>query len=431
MDINQSLIGDLISEGKTKQVYHLKNDGTFGTNDSLVYVKNKDNISAGDNSRNRRIMLGKGRITCETSSAIFGYLNAVGLDTAFIARDRNCDNGFVAKHCQMIPIELVIRRIAMGTYLKLNPDVSEGYRFLTPLVEIHIKDDANHDPLWSVDRLVGEQFVINGLSVDRDVIDRILKLAKLVYEILERVWHTIDYQLVDLKVEFGVVDNSIGDTKPRLVLADIIDNETWRLWPSGDKKQMVDKQIYREYSEGQVDDQVIDYVRTVFQNVSDLTQQLFSLEKKSKKCLKYLPKESIIILTADESHTTSSEDNHCLAQNLSKYLHNEYNISGITVQKIGDHCWQQLVDKLSQSYCQLIVTIGCIDNDNYSSKIATSVAIPVIDYCYDVNHNSLLDPKLLDKNLVNQIIKIMAINDQFIWSKIKLRQCFDSTLDDN
>ncbi|CAG2183657.1 unnamed protein product, partial [Oppiella nova] len=139
-------------------------------------------------------MEGKGRITVETSSSIFSFLNAVGVKTAFVGRDNNTDNSFVAKHCEMIPIELVIRRIATGTFLNLNPDISEGFRFISPVVEIHIKDDTNHDPLWSIEKLIEQKFVINGLLVDQKVVDKILKLSKLVYEILERVWHSIDYQ---------------------------------------------------------------------------------------------------------------------------------------------------------------------------------------------------------------------------------------------
>ncbi len=58
-------------------------------------------------------MEGKARISVETSSAIFNYLNAIGVKTAFVSTvkspSKHFEKSFVAKYCQMIPIEIVIR----------------------------------------------------------------------------------------------------------------------------------------------------------------------------------------------------------------------------------------------------------------------------------------------------------------------------------
>jgi phosphoribosylaminoimidazole-succinocarboxamide synthase len=126
-----------------------------------------------------------------------------------------------------------MRRIATGSYLKRHPEVSEGTRFEPVLVETFLKDDARHDPqIWE------EDIVKMGLATSPQVA-WIAQQGQRVFVTLECAWAKVDVTLVDLKIEFG------RDTRGELLVADVIDNDSWRLWPGGDKNRMLDKQVYR------------------------------------------------------------------------------------------------------------------------------------------------------------------------------------------
>ena len=136
-DVSKDMIGDLIIEGKTKQVFKLK-----GVKEDLVYVLSKDKITAGDGVKVHE-MKGKAKLSTKTNGAIFEFLKSVGVKTHFIGKvsesSPNNDTAFVARNCAMIPIEWVTRRVATGSYLKGMPHVKEGYRFYPPKLETFFK----------------------------------------------------------------------------------------------------------------------------------------------------------------------------------------------------------------------------------------------------------------------------------------------------
>lgn len=249
--IDQPTFGALLAEGKTKRIY------AHPTDSSLAYMVNKDQITAGDGER-RNQLAGKSRWSTITMANVYRLLNSAGIATHLV--DQVDDVTVLIRRCTMLPVEQVMRRVATGSYLKRTPGAKEGDRFEPVLVETFLKDDANHDPqIWESD------IIERGLAT-KEEIDWMAEEGRRVFETLERAWASVDVMLVDLKIEFG------RDVLGQLVVADVIDNDSWRIWPGGDKNRMLDKQVYRNLKE--VTEQDLQALGDRYALVADLTGKL-------------------------------------------------------------------------------------------------------------------------------------------------------------
>jgi phosphoribosylaminoimidazole-succinocarboxamide synthase len=217
----------------------------------------KDGLSAGDGAR-RNTLPGKGKLACRITSNVFYLLEENGVATHYIGMV--AENANIVTRCEMIPLEVVMRRIATGSYIRRNPDVAEGTRFEPTLVEFFYKDDALHDPL-----VTDAQIVEMGVA-NQEEIETMRKAGRRVFEVIEAAWGKQDVALVDCKIEFGrAVDGG------RLLVADVIDNDSWRIWPGGDKDRMLDKQIYRDMPE--VTDERLAQLLAKYATVAELTDR--------------------------------------------------------------------------------------------------------------------------------------------------------------
>ena len=268
-------LGALVIEGKTKKVYKI-NGGS-----DLVAVISKDDITAGDGAKHD-VIADKGRIATATTSNVFRLLKACGLPVAFIEQDS--ETSFVAPNCTMLPYEVVVRREAHGSYLKRNPHLAKGQLFPQTLIEFYLK---TKDKDWKGKPLVADdpfmQFTDDGKQIrlynpakplsgqepflvlatsevfSRDdeakMFPEMRRVARQAFLALEKAWQLEGGTLVDLKVEFGF------DAKGNLLLADVIDNDSWRVLEGG---AYIDKQVYR-------DGGALEDVAAKYRRVADIT----------------------------------------------------------------------------------------------------------------------------------------------------------------
>jgi phosphoribosylaminoimidazole-succinocarboxamide synthase len=243
-----------VARGKTKALFEKP-----GQPDVLV-VQAFDNISAGDGARRDEIA-GKGRIAAKTTARVFRLLNLCGLPTHYLSGgEDDDDNEMLVRRCTMIPIEVVVRGVAAGTLVKRKPGIARGSILVPRMVEFFLKDDANHDPLIDPDDIVHRGLATPGeLGVMSEI-------ARITFEILAHAWRRKETLLVDLKLEFGRLVG--GEGRGNLVVADVIDNDSWRVWPQGREDLMLDKQMYRNLETVTPAD--LDRVREKYEMVAEI-----------------------------------------------------------------------------------------------------------------------------------------------------------------
>ena len=240
--------GSKLAEGKTKIVYAHPTDPAF------CYLFHKAGITAGDGAR-RSVIVGKGALAGQTAANVFRLLAQAGISTHFV--DAPAPDVMLVRRCTMIPLEVVMRRIATGSYLKRHPEIAEGTRFDPLPVEFFLKDDARHDP-----QVTEAEIAREGIAAAGEV-EKMAEMGRRVFAVLEQAWAGLGVQLVDMKIEFGRA------AQGALLVADVIDNDSWRLWPGGDKSQMLDKQIYRNMKE--VTAEGLEGLKAKYAQVAELT----------------------------------------------------------------------------------------------------------------------------------------------------------------
>lgn len=237
-------------EGKTKIIHSI----------TIAEIETKDDITAGDGKRHD-ILHGKGALSTNTTCNIFELLRRRQVPIAYIGRGKR-KNTFYAQLCKMIPVEVVIRGVAAGSYVKRN-NVLNHTRIHPPIVEYYYKTSGRKigeiklpcdDPLifgkpgndWHMylpDKPIDEGY-IGPLPLSKEELGILTcqltqcrDVALKVFDILSTIWKEYSGTLLDLKIEFGILPGG------NIVVADVIDCDSWRVIYDG---KQLSKQGYRD-----------------------------------------------------------------------------------------------------------------------------------------------------------------------------------------
>lgn len=212
---------DILAEGKTKVL-------TPGESGDEVRVRFKDDATA-FNAEKHTVVAGKGELNARISAILFTLLNDYGVPTCF-AREGDQPGELVYRRLAMIPLEVVVRNVALGSVVK-RYGAAEGRRFETPVVEFFHKSAS--DPLISDDLIEAFGLLPDGVSI-RDL----KRLSQEINELFVDFFEVHGVLCADFKLEFGV------DSAGKLRVGDELSPDNFRL-RDAETGQVLDKDVFR------------------------------------------------------------------------------------------------------------------------------------------------------------------------------------------
>ncbi len=277
MEIKSLHKGTEITHGKTKTIFRTEVQ-------DIVFIENNDILSKGD-GKELYTLPGKGIWATDTTCNVFELLKLHNIPLAYIGRVD--ERTFSAYEADMVALEIVVRNVAYGSYLKRNPEVQEGTVLSRPVIEFYYKSDKEGDPFAVYDP-VNEQWLLydpkkpikdvlrimpylvtkKGILIDSIILNQIIKMAEDTNQALKPKWAMHNILLLDFKFEVGFI---IINGKVTLVLGDVIDNDSWRIWLLGEN---LDKEVFRRLKEVTPEAQI--QLKENYQLVAELSGQFLT-----------------------------------------------------------------------------------------------------------------------------------------------------------
>lgn len=213
---------------KLGQLYEGKAKKVFATDDpDVVIVDYKDDATA-FNGLKKGTIAGKGVINNRMSNMMFRLMESHGIPTHFV--EELSDRETAVRKVQIVPLEVIIRNTAAGSFSK-RYGVPEGTKLPVTVLEFSYKNDELGDPLINDYQALAMQLAAP------EEIETIKNMAFKVNEIMKEFFKTLNIDLIDFKLEFGRF-------KGQIILADEISPDTCRFWDmtTGEK---LDKDRFR------------------------------------------------------------------------------------------------------------------------------------------------------------------------------------------
>lgn len=212
---------EMLYEGKAKKVYK--------TDDENLYIVDYKDDATAFNGLKKGQIAGKGVVNNRMSNYLMKLMEKKGIPTHFV--EELSDRETLVKKVTIVPLEVIVRNIAAGSFSK-RYGVEEGTALKTTVLEFSYKDDDLGDPL------INDYHAMALGIATRDELDQIAEMTFKVNEVLKEYFQSINIELVDFKIEFGKTPDG------KIILADEISPDTCRLWDA-ETHEKLDKDRFR------------------------------------------------------------------------------------------------------------------------------------------------------------------------------------------
>ena len=222
---------------KLEQLYEVKAKKVYKTDDPECYIVDYKDDATAFNGEKKGTITGKGVINNRVTNHLMKMLEKEGVPTHLV--EEISDRETIVKKVTIVPLEVIIRNIAAGSFSK-RFGVEEGTVLKQPSLEYSYKDDALGDPM------INDYHILSLGLATQDELATIAGYAFKVNEVLKQYLLTLDIELVDFKLEFGKLSDGT------IVLADEISPDTCRFWDVKTHEKL-DKDRFRRNLGGEVE----------------------------------------------------------------------------------------------------------------------------------------------------------------------------------